>query len=127
MYKYIFVFIVALFLVSCNVKPDVPSLTMEKFVEKKDADSNLIILDVRTPKELVGPLGKLENVKNIPVQELSGRVEELEKYRDKTIAVICRTGNRSTFATKILIDNGYDAYDVLGGMKEYRSNYGDKN
>lgn len=127
MYKYIFVFIVVLVLVSCNAKPDVPNLTMEEFVKKRNADSNLIVLDVRTPKELVGPLGKLENVKNIPIQELSGRVEELEKHKDKTIAVICRTGNRSTFATKILIDNGYDAYDVLGGLKEYRSNYGDKN
>lgn len=127
MYKYIFVLIAAFILVGCNGKPDVPELTMEEFAKKRDTDSNLVVLDVRTPKELTGPLGKLENVENIPVKELSGRIEELNKYQDKTIAVICRTGNRSTFATKILIDNGFDAYNVLGGMKKYRSSYGERN
>lgn len=105
---------------SCAQRPNVPSITIEEFIEKIETDTSLVILDVRTPQELVGPLGKIESVINIPVQELSDRVSELEKYKGKNIAVICRTGNRSTFATKILIENGHKAENVLDGMVKYR-------
>ena len=83
-------------------------------------DSTLVILDVRTPAELVGPLGKIDNVINIPIQQLENRIGELEKYKDKEIAVICRSGNRSNTGTKILREKGFNAKNVLGGMIEYR-------
>jgi rhodanese-related sulfurtransferase len=82
---------------------------------------NLIILDVRTEPELTGHLGHLEGIIHIPVQELGQRVNELNKYKDKDIAVICRTGNRSDAATKFLRQQGFDAKNVLGGMVEYRN------
>jgi rhodanese-related sulfurtransferase len=81
---------------------------------------DLIILDVRTEPELTGYLGHLEGIVHIPVQELGQRVNELNKYKDKDIAVICRTGNRSDAATKFLRQQGFDAKNVLGGMVEYR-------
>ncbi len=96
------------------------AVQIEQFVEKLNSDSSLVILDVRTPPELSGPLGKIEGVINIPVQELNRRVSELNKYKDKEIAVICRTGNRSTYGTKVLLENGFDAFNVLGGMTAYR-------
>jgi len=67
----------------------------------------------------MGPLGKLENVINIPVQELESRLSELEKYRDREIVVLCKLGIRSATATDILIKNGFNAENVLGGMVEY--------
>jgi rhodanese-related sulfurtransferase len=84
-----------------------------------EKDSNLVILDVRTPSELTGPLGKIDNVINIPVQVLSNRISELENYKNNNIAVICRSGNRSVFATKLLIENGFKAKNVIGGMISY--------
>jgi len=89
--------------------------------EKLESDSSLIILDVRMPEELNGPLGKLDGAINIPVQELESRLPELEKFKDREITVICRTGRRSATATDILIQNGFKAKNVLGGMVEYRS------
>jgi len=83
-------------------------------------DSTLVILDVRTPAELVGPLGKIDNVINIPIQELESRIGELSKYKDKEIAVICRSGNRSNTGMKILRAKGFNAKNVLGGMIEYK-------
>ena len=82
-------------------------------------DSTLVILDVRAPAELVGPLGKIDNVINIPIQHLDQRIGELEKYKDREIAVICRSGNRSNTGTRILRENGFNAKNVLGGMIEY--------
>lgn len=118
--KFAIIALLVLITTSCAQRPNVPSITIEEFIEKIETDTSLVILDVRTPQELVGPLGKIESVINIPVQELSDRVSELEKYKGKNIAVICRTGNRSTFATKILIENGHKAENVLDGMVKYR-------
>lgn len=80
----------------------------------------MIVLDVRTAEELIGPLGKIDSAINIPVQVLEQRITELEPYKDKEIIVICRTQNRSAVAASILEKNGYKAKNVLGGMTEYR-------
>lgn len=99
-------------------KDSTMSITDLKKLMKED--STLVILDVRTPAELAGPLGKIENIINIPIQELESRISELEKYKDKEIAVICRSGNRSNTGTRILREHGYKVKNVLGGMIEYR-------
>jgi rhodanese-related sulfurtransferase len=96
------------------------TMTVQDLKKLMKDDSTLVILDVRTPAELVGSLGKIDNVINIPIQELETRVGELSEYKDKGIAVICRSGNRSNTGTRILRENGYKAKNVLGGMIEYR-------
>lgn len=96
------------------------TITVQDLKKLMNDDSTLVILDVRTPAELAGSLGKIDSVINIPIQELAGRMNELEKYKDKQIVVICRSGNRSNTGTRILRENGYKAKNVLGGMIEYR-------
>ena len=66
---------------------------------------NPLILDVRTPAEFKA--GHLPNAVLIPLQELQRRIGELAPYRNKDILVYCATGNRSTVASKILIDQGF--------------------
>lgn len=107
--------------------PGIPSISVEELISKMNTDSTLIILDVRSPEELIGPLGKIDSVINIPIQNLSDRIGELEKYKGNNFAVICRSGNRSQLGTKILIDNGFSAVNVLGGMKMYRNKIKAKN
>lgn len=63
------------------------------------------ILDVRTPAEF--KRGHLPNAVLIPVQELQRRSAELSTYREKDILIYCATGNRSTVASKILLDEGF--------------------
>lgn len=82
-------------------------------------DTNLVVIDVRTLEEVTGPLTKIKQAIHIPLHELQARVKELEKYKNKEIAVICRSGNRSRTAQKILIENGYNAKNVPGGMNAY--------
>ncbi|MDP2364616.1 MAG: rhodanese-like domain-containing protein [Ignavibacteria bacterium] len=96
------------------------SITMEQFKEKLKNDKELIVLDVRTPEELNGPLGKIDSAINIPIQVLEERIDELKRFKDREIIVICRTQNRSAVAVTILQKNGYKAKNVLGGMMEYR-------
>ena len=66
---------------------------------------NPLLLDVRTRGEYSN--GHIENALLIPVQELQKRVGELSEYRHHDILIYCATGNRSTVASKILVDNGF--------------------
>ena len=75
-------------------------------------------LDVRTLKE--HNTKSIPNTACIPVQKIEQRIEEIFQYKDKKIIVYCRSGNRSEIATKILNQNGFDAYNMLGGMKEWK-------
>lgn len=118
---FLLLFIVTLSTVSCqnnDANADF-NMTASDLKQEIATDSNLVILDVRTPQELVGQHGQIKGVINIPVQVLSKRVNEMEEYKGKNIAVICRSGNRSVMATKIMQANGYKAKNILGGMKAY--------
>jgi rhodanese-related sulfurtransferase len=67
--------------------------------------SDKLILDVRTAPEAA--MGTIEGAKNIPVDELQGRLAELPK--DKEIITHCRTGLRAEMAYSILRNGGYKA------------------
>ena len=115
---YLFLFIFSFH--SCAQNDSAETLTMKEFKEKIDKeDSLMVILDVRTIDELKGSLPKIERAIHIPVQELENRVDELEEFKNKKIAVICRTQNRSSKAAKYLREKGYNAKSVNGGMMEY--------
>ncbi len=65
-----------------------------------------LILDVRTSGEF--KQGHLKNAVLIPVQELQARFKEIAAHKNQDILIYCATGNRSTVAAKILIDNGFN-------------------
>ena len=115
------IFIITAFVVlstiGCAQQDQSKSYTMDQFKEKLKNDKELIVWDVRTPEELA--CSKIENAINIPVQVLEQRISELKPYKNKEIAVICRTQNRSAVAVDILEKNGYKAKNVLGGMSVF--------
>ena len=76
-----------------------------------------ILLDVREPFELSGPLGQIEGVLNISVTKLSARLADLEQYKNKEIITVCRSGARAYTAAQILGTAGFGNVFVLeGGM-----------
>jgi rhodanese-related sulfurtransferase len=79
---------------------DVTVQEAKRLIEEKP---NLVVLDVRTPSEYED--GHLPRAINIPVDDLLGRLDELD--RSDEILVYCRTGNRSTRAVGYLNDNGF--------------------
>ncbi len=81
--------------------------------------SKPLVLDVRTPNEF--HRGHLENAKLIPVQQLEYRLNEIAQYKNKDILVYCRSGNRSTVASQILIQNDFKKlYNMRYGIKEWQ-------
>ncbi len=87
---------------------DIPSLK-----ERED----VILLDTRTPFEYMR--GHAEDFINIPLDDLRERLGELDK--NKKIYVMCQSGLRSYLATRILMQNGFDAYNFAGGFRLYSS------
>ena len=112
----------AVIFVGCAQTANENAITVDQLREMMGNDTNLVLLDVRNPYELEDKsLGHIDGVINIPVQELEKRLGELDEFKDKDIAVICRSGRRSGTATDILVKNGFNAVNVLGGMVQYRA------
>jgi NADPH-dependent 2,4-dienoyl-CoA reductase/sulfur reductase-like enzyme/rhodanese-related sulfurtransferase len=77
-----------------------------------DAAEEAFLLDVRESAELA-----VENVPgahNIPMGQLRARLDELP--RDREILIICRSGQRAYYATRVLLQNGFKARNIAGGM-----------
>ncbi len=68
-------------------------------------DNPPFLLDVRTKNEF--NRGNLKDAALIPLQEIQRRLPELERYKNQPILIYCATGNRSTTASKILLDKGF--------------------
>lgn len=81
---------------------------------------NPFILDVRTHGEYEA--GHLENAGLVPVQVLSSNIEALKSFKDEPILIYCQSGNRSTVASKILIDEGFkNIYNLRYGIGEWKT------
>lgn len=83
--------------------------------EKLPRDGSVVLLDTRTVWEYSH--GHMEGFKNIPVDELRDRLDEVD--RGKPVYVICQSGLRSYIASRILKGNGYDVYNFAGGFRFY--------
>ena len=77
------------------------------------------ILDVREPFELA--VENIPGATNIPMGQLRSRLDELPK--DREIHIICRSGQRAYYATRVLLQNGFKAKNVSGGMISFAHNY----
>ena len=80
-----------------------------------NAGEDAFLLDVRHPAELA--VEQAPGAVNIPLDQLRARLGELP--RDREIHVICRSGQRAYYATRILLQNGFSARNISGGMLSY--------
>ena len=81
-------------------------------------DGSVTLLDTRTPLEYAR--GHAEGFVNIPLDDLRGRLGELDKV--KPVYVMCQSGLRSYLACRILMQNGFDCYNFSGGYRFYAAN-----
>lgn len=78
-----------------------------------------VLVDVREPYELEGPLGSLPNALNIPLGQLVARRGEIPHDRD--VVLICKAGHRSERALDQLRRLGYTRVRHLtGGLEGIR-------
>lgn len=80
--------------------------------------SELTILDVRSPEELQGPDGCIPGSLNIPLPELEQR--RLEIPSNKPLVVVCHSGSRSALATQQLLKAGLsEVANLRGGLSRW--------
>ncbi len=85
-------------------------------VAKTGPDDGLLV-DVRTHAEFAN--GTIPGAINIPIDELRGRLGELQK--EKRIYIFCQIGLRGYLAQRILVQNGYEnVRNVSGGYGLWR-------
>ena len=77
-----------------------------------DSIGDGFLLDVRNPQELA--VESIPGAFNIPLPQLRARLGELP--RDTEIHVFCRSAQRAYYATRILLQNGFKAKNISGGM-----------
>ncbi|MFC1494169.1 FAD-dependent oxidoreductase [Thermodesulfobacteriota bacterium] len=76
-----------------------------------------ILIDLRDKEEL-DESGYMEGALHIPVNELRGRLNELD--RSKSYILYCAIGLRSYLAYRILVQNGFKSRNLSGGYKTYK-------
>lgn len=80
---------------------------------------NALVLDVREAEEYKS--GHVLNSRWIPLGKLGERIGELEKFRERPIVVVCRSGSRSGNACVILGKRGFgQVYNLAGGMMAWQ-------
>lgn len=79
-----------------------------------------LLIDVRTADDFVGPLGHIPGARNIPLEQLSAHLAELEASKQHSLTLVCRTQKRSLTAAHQLKQAGFTDVCVLrGGMEQW--------
>lgn len=94
------------------------NISPSELQQRLTANEEWLIVDVRMPEEFADD-GHLQNSRLLPLPYLQLRSQELPK--DKPMALICRTGNRSRVAAEQLAALGFtQVYNVTGGIFGWR-------
>jgi rhodanese-related sulfurtransferase len=94
------------------ITQDLPADVDARTVDQVRTRDDVVILDVREDWEYAS--GHVPGATWIPLGQLANRLDEIPQ--DKTVIAVCRSGNRSSQATQLLRQQGFDAHNMLGGM-----------
>lgn len=95
----------------------VHTITTHQLREKlKKKNKKRQMIDVRTAPEFRA--NHIRGFKNIPLQQLSQQMNQLNKNEE--VILICASGSRSRSASRLLKRNGFtNIVDVRGGMNQW--------
>lgn len=74
-----------------------------------------IIVDVREGSEWAA--GHIANARHIPLGQLDKRMSELERFKGRTLILLCQSGNRSATVCRRLGKIGFEkVHNLAGGI-----------
>lgn len=95
-----------------NLPVDLNAQTVDSLRSRDD----VVVLDVREDYEYAE--GHIPGAVLVPLGQIPNRLAEIPK--DKTVLVVCRSGNRSNQATQFLRQQGFDnVHNMTGGMIDW--------
>lgn len=89
------------------------SITVTELARIMNEDSNVQIVDVRSPDEYAG--GHAPRSINIPLDELEARIDDL----GERVALLCNSGNRASMACELLAAQHSNVLLVEGGLEAW--------
>ncbi|MBK5208021.1 MAG: rhodanese-like domain-containing protein [Flavobacteriaceae bacterium] len=114
---------VAVLGISCNTKSQsqIDSISVITPTEFKEKSVNNTIIDVRTPQEFSE--GHIEGAVNINYFDKTF-LDQIAKYeKNEPLFIYCKSGNRSSQASKKMADLGFkQIYDLEGGILNWVKN-----
>jgi len=119
----VFLLVIAALLIFIYLKKYLTGRSIKNYVaeeiEAKIKNNEIILLDVRTPKERKG--NHIKGSYHIPLYEIKSRVHELNRFKDKEIVCYCRVGNRSLIAASKLKRYGFRSANLKGGIVAWKA------
>jgi len=112
----LFVALLAILLFTENRKGGQGISTQEatQLINKEDG----VVIDLRSESEYKA--GHILNAVNIPYTSIQSRLSDFEKYKDKPIILVCKIGQHSRPAGKILMQNNIErVLRLTGGIGEW--------
>lgn len=80
------------------------------------------LLDVRSAVEHAQ--GHIPGVKLVPLPELAARLSDLGLDPRRPVVAVCKSGNRSRLAVRLLTRAGFQAKQLAGGMDAWQRHGG---
>lgn len=94
-----------------------PSLSPQRAINLVNTQ-NGIFLDLRDAADY--KQGHIVDAVNIPATKLQNSLQQLEKYKDRPIILVCKMGQAAGTAGKQLRASGYEnTHKMTGGMMEW--------
>jgi rhodanese-related sulfurtransferase len=84
---------------------------------RRFAAGEVQLIDVREPAETGVSRIPGDDVRLIPLAELTAQASSIDK--DKPVVFSCRSGGRSLMAAQAFRASGYEAYSMAGGLLEW--------
>ncbi len=112
MYIAIAVVVILILIIYKNIGPSQYTNVSPADVKSWTDNLDYQIIDVREPFEYKS--GHVKNAINIPLGTIDSNLDRIKK--DKKIVFICKSGGRSSVASRKVSKLGYDVYNMKGGM-----------
>src|SRR6478672_2114241 len=79
-----------------------------------------VVLDIRDQADFAA--GHIRDARHIPLKELKSRISELDKFKSKSVIVVCSSGSRSARAASVLKSAGFgEVYSLDGGLAAWQA------
>lgn len=97
-----------------------PSQTVDELKRQLDQQADVLVLDVRSEDDFNGEQQHIPGARNVPLEELNDRLDELADYQERPVVTVCRTDKRSARAAQLLARQGFaDVHIIKGGMTDW--------
>src|SRR3954447_27061434 len=94
-------------------EPAVSAISPEEASDR--VNEGAVLLDVREPAERAA--GHAPTAVHVPLAALAANIDTFDK--NTPIVAVCRVGGRSERAASVLLQRGYDAVNLAGGMQAW--------